>query len=150
MKNTKKMMVAVLVLVAVCVGTASADQTKKKKLTVTVEQNDSCSHGISVSDQSWGDRRLCADNPDAAAEALRPYVDSAIEVEAQWSFSGNPKTDAPDSIIKLLKVGRNKVYDPCAVSKIGFIAGMVYAAGGGDVNTATAMALPNCNPGADQ
>ncbi len=151
MKSTKiTKMLVVLMFVAVCLGMASAEQTKKKKLTVIVEENGNCANGISVSDESWGDRQLCADTPNVAAGYLRPYVGQAVEIEAQWSFAGDPKTDSPDSLNKVLKVDGSKVIDPCAVSKIGFIAGMAYAAAGGDVQTATNMALPNCNPGADQ
>jgi hypothetical protein len=151
MKSTKTTKILVmLILVPVFLGMASAEQTKKKKLTVTVEENESCANGISVSDQSWGDRQLCADNPNVAAGYLRSYIGQAVEIEAQWSFAGDPKTDFPDNLNKVLKVGGSRVVDPCAVSKVGFIAGMVYAAGGGDVDTATNMALPNCNPGSDQ
>jgi hypothetical protein len=128
MKSTMTTKLVVLMFVAVCLGTASAEQTKKKTLTVTVEENEGCANGISVSDQSWGDRHLCADTPNVAAGYLRPYVGQAVEIEAKWSFTGDPKTDSPDSLNKVLKVAGSKVIDPCAISKIGLIAGIVYAA----------------------
>jgi hypothetical protein len=152
MENRKNITIVVLVL-AVCLGAASAQSqhNKKKKLTVTVEQNSDCGHGISVSDPSWGDRHLCADYPDAAAGLFQKYVGSTVEVEAQWTFEGDPKTDAPVNLAKVIKVGREKVYDPCAINKLGFAAGMLYAANGGDTATAASMAInPACGAAGDQ
>ncbi len=152
MEKRKNITIVVLML-AVCLGAASAQNqhNKKKKLTVRVEQNSDCAHGISVSDQSWGDRHLCADFPDAAASVFQKYVGSAVEVEAQWTFEGDPKTDAPVNLAKVIKIGREKVYDPCAINKLGFVAGMLYAANGGDAATAASMAVnPACGAGGDQ
>jgi hypothetical protein len=154
MDNTKKMTIVVLMF-AVCLGTASAEHrtNKKKKMTVTVEENGDCVHGISVSDQSWGDRHLCADYPDAASAVFQKYVGSAVEVEAQWTFEGDPKTDGPVAIAQVLKVGTEKIYDPCAINKLGFIAGLAMAANGADPATAASMAVnPACgsSAGGDQ
>jgi hypothetical protein len=152
MTSLKKMTLVVLMF-AVCLGMASAEHrsNKKKKMTVTVEENGDCAHGISVSDESWGDRHLCADYPDAAASAFQKYIGSAVEVEASWTFEGGSKNDAPVAIAKVMKVGKQKVYDPCAINKLGFIAGMMYAANGGDSATAASMAVnPACGASDDQ
>jgi hypothetical protein len=143
----------VVLMFAVCLGMASAEHinNKKKKMTVTVEENGDCVHGISVSDESWGDRHLCADYPDAAAGVFARYVGSTVEVEASWRFDGDPKTNAPVGIAKVIKVGKEKIYDPCAINKLGLIAGMMYAANGGDAATAASMAVnPDCGAGGDQ
>jgi hypothetical protein len=149
MNYVKSMTVLVLVF-AVCMGTAFAQKrsSKKKKVTVFVEQNDGCSHGIAVSAESWGDRHLCTDNPDGAANHLQNYVGSSVEVEAKFSFEGDPKATAPVAIVKVFKVGREKVYDPCAIHKLGLFAGMMMAANGADPETAASLAIdPSC--GAD-
>jgi hypothetical protein len=110
-------------------------------MTVIVEKSGDCRHGISLSDASWGDRHLCADYPDAAADALQGYVGSAIDVEAQWTFEGDAETEAPVAIAKVLKVRGKKVYDPGAINKLGFIAGLAMAANGADSATAASLAI---------
>jgi hypothetical protein len=145
MKKTERLIGVVLMFV-VCLGTALAEHrvSKKEKITVAVEENGNCLHGISVSNASWDDRQLCADYPDGAAGHFRKYVDSTIEIEAQWTFSGDPKTTAPVAISKVFKVGREKVYDPCAVSKIGLLGGMAMVAGGADPGATAAMLTQSC------
>src|ERR1035438_4278067 len=102
MKNTKRL-IGVLLMLAVCVGSALADNkmNKKKKLTVTVEQNDSCAQGISVSNEAWGDRQLCTDYPQGAGNHFQKYVGSTVEVEARWTFEGDPKTTSRSAISKI-------------------------------------------------
>jgi hypothetical protein len=146
MKNTKRM-IGVALMVAVCLGSAFADHkvNKKKKMTVMVEQDDNCAQGISVSNEAWGDRQLCTDYPQGAGDHFQKYVGSTVEVEAKWTFEGDPKTSLPLGIAKVFKVGREKVNDPCAVSKLGLIAGIAAAASGVDAQTAASMAVnPAC------
>jgi hypothetical protein len=59
-------------------------------------------------------------------------VGSRVEVEAQWNFEGDPKTNVPIALGKVYKSGREKVNDPCALGKIGFLAGMTMVANGAD------------------
>lgn len=145
MKSIKKSVSVVLVF-AVCMGTAFAEHkiNKKKKMTVTVEQDGNCRHGISVSDASWGDRQLCTDYPPAAAAHFQKFVGSTVEIEAQWTYAGDPKSTTPIAISKVFKVGREKVYDPCAVSKVGLFAGMAMVAGGADPQATAAMLTQSC------
>lgn len=149
MKSTKRL-IGVLLMFAVCVGSAFADNkvNKKKRLTVTVEQNDSCAQGISVSNQDWGDRRLCTDYPQGAGDHFQKFVGSTVEVEARWTFEGDPKTTSPIAISKVYKVGREKINDPCAMGKVGFLAGMMMVANGADAATTVSMLTPGCNTGA--
>ena len=81
----------------------------------------------------------------ALAAHFRKYVGSIVEVEAQWSFEGDPKTDAPVAIGKVYKIGREKVNDPCALGKIGFLAGMTMVANGADPGATVEMLTPGCN-----
>jgi len=150
MKNTKRL-IGVLLMLAVCMGSAFADHkvNKKKKLTVAVEQNDSCAQGISVSNEAWGDRQLCTDYPQGTGDLFQKYVGSTVEIEARWTFEGDPKTTPPIGIAKVYKVGREKINDPCAVSKLGLIAGIAAAASGVDAQTAASMAInPACGASA--
>jgi hypothetical protein len=149
MKNTKRL-IGVLLMLAVCVGSAFAEHkvNKKKKLTVTVEQNDSCAQGISVSSEAWGDRHLCTDYPQGAGDHFQKYVGETVEVEARWTFEGNPKTTSPTAISKVYKVGREKINDPCAMGKVGFLAGMMMVANGADPGATVSMLTPGCNTGA--
>jgi len=150
MKNTKRL-IGVLLMLAVCMGSAFADHkvNKKKKLTVVVEQNDSCAQGISVSNEAWGDRQLCTDYPQGTGDHFQKYVGSTVEVEARWTFEGDPKTTLPIGIAKVYKVGREKINDPCAVRKLGLIAGIAAAASGVDAQTAASMAInPACGASA--
>jgi hypothetical protein len=149
MKNTKRV-TGVLLMLAVCVGSAFADHTvnMKKKLTVIVEQNDSCAQGVSVSNEAWGDRQLCTDYPQGAWDHFQKYVGSTVEVEARWTFEGDPKTTLPIAISKVYKVGREKINDPCAMGKAGFLAGMMIVANGADRATTVSMLTPGCNTGA--
>lgn len=146
MNSTKRMMVAVLMF-AVCLGTASAEHriNKKMKMTVTVEGDGNCSQGISVSGDSLGGRQLCAVYPQGVGEHFQKYVGSIVEVEAQWRFEGDPKTDAPIALGKVYKIGREKVNDPCALGKIGFLAGMTMVANGADPGATVASLTPGCN-----
>jgi hypothetical protein len=146
MKNSKRM-IGVVLMLAVCVASAFADHkvNKKQKLTVTVEQNDSCAQGISVSNEDWGDRQLCTDYPQGAGDHFQKYVGSTVEVEAKWTFDGDPKTTLPIAISKVFKVGREKINDPCAIKKLGLLAGIAMAAQGVDAQTAASMAInPEC------
>jgi hypothetical protein len=146
MKNTKKMM-GVVVMFAVCLGTAFAREhrvNKKEKMTVAVEENGSCSQGISVSSADWDGRQLCTDWPYRVGGYFRRYVGSTVEIEAQWTFNGDPKSSAPVAINKVFKVGKRKVYDPCAVSKLGFIAGMAMVYGGADPGATAEMLTADC------
>src|ERR1700721_2084041 len=68
---------------------------EEKTLTVTVEENEGCANGISVSDQSWGDRHLCADTPNVAAGYLRPYVGQAVEIERSGRSPLIPRPTRP-------------------------------------------------------
>lgn len=148
MKNTKKM-IGVVLMFAVCMGTAFAEHrvNKKKKMTVTVEEDGNCSQGISVSGDSLGGRQLCADYPQGVGGHFQNYVGSIVEVEAQWSFEGDPKTEAPIALGKVYKIGREKVNDPCALGKIGFLAAMTMAANGADPVATVASLTPGCNTG---
>lgn len=146
MKNTKKMMGVVLMFV-VCLGTAFAKEhrvNKKEKMTVAVEENGSCLQGISVSSADWEGRQLCADWPYRVSRYFRKYVGSTVEIEAQWTFNGDPKASTPVAINKVFKVGKRKVYDPCAVSKVGFIAGMAMVYGGADPGATASMLTADC------
>jgi hypothetical protein len=60
-------------------------------------------------------------------------------------FEGDPKTDAPIALGKVYKIGREKVNDPCALGKIGFLAGMTMVANGADPGATVAMLTPGCN-----
>lgn len=146
MKNTKKLM-SVVLTVAVCLGTAFAGErgvNRKEKMTVEVEENGSCLQGISVSSPDWDGRQLCTDWPYRVGGYFRRYVGSTVEIEAQLTFKGDPKTSAPVAINKVLKVGKKKVYDPCAVSKMGLFAGMVMVAGGADPGATAGMLTADC------
>lgn len=142
MKNTKRM-IGVVLMFAVCLGSAFADHkvNKKKKMTVMVELDENCAQGISVSNEAWGDRQLCTDYPQGAGDHFQKYVGSTVEVEAKWTFEGDPKTSLPVGIGKVFKVGHEKINDSCAISKLGFIAGMAMAAQGVDPQTAASMAI---------
>jgi len=142
MKNTKAL-IGVLVMVAVCMGSALAEHktNKKKKLTVTVEQNGDCAQGISVSNEAWGDVHLCTDYPQGAGDRFQKYVGTEVELEAKWTFDGDPKTTFPVGIAKVLRIGREKVNDPCAINKLGLIAGLAAAYSGVDAQTAASMAI---------
>jgi hypothetical protein len=148
MKSTKVMrMIGLAVLISVVgLGTASAEHrvNKKKKVTVNVEENANCVHGISLSDEAWGDRQLCADYPDGAAGHLQQYVGSRVEVEAQFVYDDNPKTTPPMRINKVYQVAGKKVYDPCAIGVMGAIAIIGMAANGADAVTTAAAVTPEC------
>jgi len=147
--NTKKFIGVVLMLAVA--GSAFADHkvNKKKKLMVTVEQDDNCAQGISVSNEAWGDRQLCTDYPQGAGDHFQKYVGSAIEVEARWTFEGDSKTTLPIGIVKVYKVGREKINDPCAINKLGLIAGIAAMTQGVDAQTAASMAInPECGASA--
>ena len=146
MISTKRTMVAVL-LFAVCLGTASAEHriNKKMKMTVAVEEDGNCSQGISVSGDALRGRQLCADYPQGVGAHFQKYVGSMVEVEAQWNFEGDPKTDPPIALGKVYKIGREKVNDPCALGKIGFLAGMTMVANGADPAATVASLTPGCN-----
>jgi len=146
MKNTKKMM-GLILMFAVCLGTAFAKEhrvNKKEKMTVAVEENGSCLQGFSVTSTDWDGRQLCADWPYRVGRYFRRYVGSTVEIEAQWTFNGDPKTSAPVAINKVFKVGKKKVYDPCAVSKLGLFAGMAMVAGGADPGATAGMLTADC------
>jgi hypothetical protein len=144
--NRAKRMIVALLMVAVCLGTASAERriNKKMKMTVTVEEDGNCSQGISVSGNSLGGRQLCADYPQGVGKHFQKYMGSIVEVEAQWNFEGDPKTDAPIALGKVYKIGRDKVNDPCALGKIGFLAGMTMVANGADPGATVASLTPGC------
>lgn len=148
MNSTKRMMVVILMF-AVCLGTASAEHriNKKKKMAVTIEEDGNCSQGISVSGDSLGGRQLCADYPQGVGDHFQKYVGSKVEVEAQWSFEGDPKTEAPIALGKVFKIGREKVNDPCALGKIGFLAAMTMVANSADAEGTVASLTPGCNTG---
>lgn len=146
MKSSAKW-IGVVLMLAVCMGSAFADHkvNKKKKMTVTVEQDETCAQGISVSNEAWGDRQLCTDYPQGAGDHFQKYVGSTVEVEAKWTFEGNPKTSLPIGIQKVYKVANEKINDPCAINKLGLIAGIAMAAQGMDAQTAASMAInPEC------
>jgi hypothetical protein len=125
-------------------GIRRTSHQQEKEMTVTVEEDGNCLQGISVSDASWDGRQLCTDYPYGAAGYFRRCVGSTVEIEAKWTFSGDPKTTAPVAISKVFKVGRKKVYDPCALSKKGY-GGMAMVAGGADPGATAEMLTRNCS-----
>jgi len=146
MKNTMKLM-GVVLTIAVCLGTAFAGEhgvNKKEKVTVEVEENGNCLQGISVSSPDWDGRQLCADWPYRVSGYFRRYVGSTVEIEAQLTFKDDLKTSAPVAINKVYKVGKQKVHDPCSVSKVGLFAGMAMVAGGADPGATAAMLSADC------
>ena len=131
-------------------GSAFAEHrvNKKKKITVTVELDGNCSLGISVSGDALGGQQLCADAPQGVGNSFQRYVGTEVEVEASWAFTGNPKTDAPVALGKVFRIGRQKVNDPCALGKLGFMAAMTMVYNGADPNATVASLTPNCQAGA--
>jgi hypothetical protein len=148
--NSTKKLIGGFLMFAVCLGTAFAEHrvNKKKKITVTVEQDANCSQGISISGDSLGDRQLCADYPQGVGDHFQKYVGTTVEVEARWAFDGNTKTDAPIALGKVYKIGREKINDPCAVGKVGFLAGVMMVANGADPDATVASLTTGCNTGA--
>jgi hypothetical protein len=115
MHITKKL--ALLVLMStVCLGVASAQQftIKRKKMTVTIEKNKNCPLGISVSGRFVEGRHLCADYPEGVLHPLEKLIGSAAEVEAFWTFEGNPKRETPVALGKVIRVDGDKVDDAVA------------------------------------
>lgn len=120
--------VALLMVITLPQNSFAHNTTKKKKVTVNVAQDDSCPFGVSLTDDSWGDRRLCVPNyPGGVAGMVSQHAGERIEIEADFVFSGDPKTDQPDWIRRVTKVAGKKVYDPCSTGKAimwGALAGM--------------------------
>jgi hypothetical protein len=109
MKNTVRLSVLALIL-AFCAGSALAHPvSKRKKIVVNVQLDGNCPQGISLTGDILGDRELCVNAPEGAGHYFQRYVGSDIEVEAQWTFEGNPTTDAPVNVGKILRIGREKV-----------------------------------------
>jgi hypothetical protein len=144
--NATKCTFGLVLMLAVCLGTASAEHrvSKKKKVIVSVEQDENCLHGISVSDPSWGDRQLCTDYPDGAASYLEEHMGSQVEVEAQFTYDGDPKITSPIGINKVYRVSGKKVFDPCAIGKMGMFAMITLTAGGADPAATAASLTPGC------
>jgi|SRR5580658_562152 hypothetical protein len=120
--------VLALLLVVTLPQDSFARTTKKKKYSVTVEQDANCPFGVSASEESWGDRRLCVPNyPGGAAGLVSAHIGEKIELEADFMFSGDPKSTEPDAITRVTKVSGHKVYDPCSTGNAimwGALAGM--------------------------
>jgi hypothetical protein len=106
MKNTKAFAAVVLIMVF-CLGSAFAEyKVSKKKIVVTVQEDGNCSQGISLTGDALVGAALCADNPQGVGGHFQKYVGSEIEVEARWTFEGNPKSEAPIAVGKVSKIGR--------------------------------------------
>lgn len=148
MKNTKAFAAVVLMLV-VCLGSSFAQHkvSKKKKIVVAVQENGDCSQGVSLSGDALGGATLCADSPQGVGGHFQKYIGSEVEVEARWTFEGNPKSDAPIAVGRVFKIGREKVNDPCALGKVGFLAGMMMVANGADANETVNSLTPGCDRG---
>ncbi len=93
-------------------------KTKTKTIVVNVQLDGNCAQGISLTGDILGERELCADEPAGIGNYFQRYVGSDIEVEARWTFDGNPKTDAPVGVGKILKIGRDKVSGPTALATL--------------------------------
>jgi len=148
MKNTKAFAAVVLMLVF-GLGSAFAEHkvNKKKKIVVAVQEDGNCSQGISLTGEALGGAALCADNPQGVGSHFQKYVGSEIEVEARWAFDGNPKSGAPIAVGRVFKIGREKVNDPCALGKVGFLAGVMMVANGADANDTVNALTPGCDRG---
>ncbi len=112
-------LVAAMAMLVFCLGSALAQPiTKTRTIVVNVQLDANCAQGISLTGDILGERELCADEPVGIGNYFQRYVGSDIEVEARWTFDGNPKTDAPVSVGKILKIGRDKVSDPTALATL--------------------------------
>jgi hypothetical protein len=60
-------------------------------------------------------------------------------------FAGS-QADAPVALGKVYKIGREKVNDPCALGKIGFLAGMTMVANGADPGVTVALLTQGATP----
>jgi hypothetical protein len=135
-----------MLLVLAIPQSSFAETTKKKKVTIDVEEDASCPYGVSLSDQTWGSRRLCApDYPAGAADRLRQHIGQRIELEADFAYSGDSKKTPPDGVKRIIQVAGDKLYDPCSPGKL-VTMGLILSAANGNMPTDP---LPGCAASAD-
>ncbi len=146
MTRTKKVKVAICML-AFCMGITSAQQTtiKRRKMTVAVEKDKNCPQGISVSGRFVGGRQLCVDYPEGVSYQFQKLVGSTVEVEAFWTFEGDPKRDTAVALGQVIRIGGDKVDDTCAIKT--HSSGVTPIANNGkDAAPTVAVLSPGCHP----
>jgi hypothetical protein len=108
---------------------------KSSKFLARIDFNGACKSGFQATDLDVHPPvAMCVNYPDGASSYLAQYAGGEVRIEARLQYSTNSK--APETLDKLIRVGKSKVRDPNAIGFWGYAAtgarAMTYPPSGAD------------------